>query len=134
MRHVTITSIELTSSLAFYDATLAELGLRRFAEYGDEEEPDDADIEAVGYGFPGEDAVLWLVIGSPQTHGLHIALAAASPARVDAFFRAGLMHGGAARQAPRRWEIFRTGYYGAQVVDPAGNVVEAISSEVTAGP
>jgi catechol 2,3-dioxygenase-like lactoylglutathione lyase family enzyme len=129
LRHVTITGIDLAASLAFYDAILAELGLQRFAEYRDEEEPDDSDVEAVGYGMPGEDAVLWVVAGSAQTQGLHIALSAESPARVDAFFRSGLTHGGSARQAPRRWEIFRTGYYGAQLTDPAGNVIEAISRE-----
>jgi catechol 2,3-dioxygenase-like lactoylglutathione lyase family enzyme len=129
LRHVTITGIDLAASLAFYDAILAELGLQRFAEYGDEEEPDDSHVEAVGYGMPGEDAVLWVVAGSDQTQGLHIALSAGSPARVDAFFRSGLTHGGSARQAPRRWEIFRTGYYGAQLTDPAGNVIEAISQE-----
>ena len=129
LRHVTITGIDLAASLAFYDAILAELGLQRFAEYGDEEEPDDSDVEAVGYAMPGEDAVLWVVTGSAQTQGLHIALTAGSPAQVDAFFRSGLTHGGSARQAPRRWEIFRTGYYGAQLTDPAGNVIEAISRE-----
>jgi len=129
LRHVTITDIDLAANLAFYDAILAELGLQRFAEYRDEEEPDDSDVEAVGYGMPGEDAVLWVVAGSAQTQGLHIALSAGSPARVDAFFRSGLTHGGSARQAPRRWEIFRTGYYGAQLTDPAGNVIEAISRE-----
>jgi catechol 2,3-dioxygenase-like lactoylglutathione lyase family enzyme len=129
LRHVTITRTDLPSSLAFYDATLAELGLQRFAEYSDEEEPDDADVEAVGYGIPGDDAVLWVVAGSPETRGVHIALTAGSPARVDAFFRTGVMHGGSARQAPRRWEIFRTGYYGAQLTDPADNVIEAVSPE-----
>ena len=129
LRHVTITGIDLAASLAFYDATLAELGLQRFAEYRDEEDPGDSDVEAVGYGMPGEEAVFWVVAGSPQTQGLHIALTAGSPARVDAFFRSGLTHGGLARQAPRRWEIFRTGYYGAQLTDPAGNVIEAISRE-----
>ena len=129
LRHVTITGVDLAASLAFYDATLAELGLQRFAEYRDEEDPDDSDVEAVGYGLPGQDAVLWVVAGSPQTQGLHIALTAGSPARVDAFFRSGLTHGGTARQTPRRWEIFRTGYYGAQLTDPAGNVIEAISRE-----
>ena len=129
LRHVTITGIDLAASLAFYDAILAELGLQRFAEYRDEEEPDDSDVEAVGYGMPGEDAILWVVAGSIQTQAVHIALSAGSPARVDAFFRSGLTHGGSARQAPRRWEIFRTGYYGAQLTDPAGNVIEAISRE-----
>lgn len=129
LRHVTITGTDLAASLAFYDATLAELGLQRFAEYRDEEHPDESVVEAVGYGMPGEDAVLWVVAGASETRGLHIALTAGSPARVDAFFRSGLTHGGSARQAPRRWEIFRTGYYGAQLTDPAGNVIEALSRE-----
>ena len=129
LRHVTITGTDIRSSLDFYDAALAELGLQRFAEFGDEEEPDDADIEAVGYGIAGADPVLWVVAGSLQTQGLHLALTAGSPAHVDAFFRTGLRHGGSARLAPRRWEIFRSGYYGAQLTDPAGNVIEAVSPE-----
>ena len=44
LRHVTITGIDLAVCLAFYDATLAELGLQRFAEYRDEEEPDDTGV------------------------------------------------------------------------------------------
>jgi catechol 2,3-dioxygenase-like lactoylglutathione lyase family enzyme len=129
LRHVTLTAADLAGSLAFYDAALGSVGLARSAEFGDEEEGDEAEVEAVGYGRPGEDAVVWVVSGPSDTQGLHLAVSAASPAEVDAFVRAALDHGGSVRQAPRRWEIFRRGSYGAQVSDPAGNVVEAVSPE-----
>jgi hypothetical protein len=50
-------------------------------------------------------------------------------AQVDAFFAAATRAGGSATQAPRRWEIYRPGYYGALVADPDGNLIEALVDE-----
>lgn len=129
LRHVTLSARDLPRSLAFYDAALGALGLVRHAEFGDEEEGDQAEIEAVAYCRPAGEPALWVVAGPEDTRGAHLALSAQCAAAVDAFYRAALAHGGSTRQAPRRWEIFRAGHYGAQVADPAGNVIEADSPE-----
>jgi catechol 2,3-dioxygenase-like lactoylglutathione lyase family enzyme len=129
LRHVTLSARDLPRSLAFYDATLGALGLVRYAEFGDEEEGAQAEIEAVAYCRPAAEPVLWVVAGPGDTCGVHLALSADGTEDVDAFYQAALAHGGSARQAPRRWEVFRAGYYGAQVADPAGNLVEAVSRE-----
>jgi catechol 2,3-dioxygenase-like lactoylglutathione lyase family enzyme len=130
LRHVTLTVTDLARSLAFYDAALEPLGLQRRAQYADEEEdPADVPLEAVGFGASGDEAVLWLVVGSVQTSAAHLAFAAPSRAAVDAFHAAGLAHGGTSRQAPRAWEIYRPGYYGAIVADPTDNLVEAFVTE-----
>jgi len=128
LRHVTLSTATFERSLAFYDAALGALGLARLQEFGDEEE-DDAPLEAVGYGLPGQQPVFWLVAGAGASRGTHVAFAAGSRAHVDAFFAAATRAGGSATHGPRRWEIYRPGYYGALVADPDGNLVEALVDE-----
>ena len=128
LRYITLSAGDFAVSLAFYDAALRPLGLDRTQEYGDEEEEDPA-TEAVGYGLPDAPPVLWLVAVGEPTSSAHIAFDARSRAEVDAFFAAAVGAGGSPRQAPRRWEIYRPGYYGAVVADPDGNLVEAALDE-----
>lgn len=130
LRHVTLTVADLTMSLAFYDAALQPLGLVRAAQYADEEEdPAEVPLEAVGFGTPAAEPALWLVVGPVATSAVHLAFDAPSRVAVDEFFAAALANGGSSRQAPRRWEIYRPGYYGALVADPTGNLVEAFVAE-----
>jgi catechol 2,3-dioxygenase-like lactoylglutathione lyase family enzyme len=133
LHHVTITTNDLPHALPFYDAALAPLGLTRSAEYRDEEEDaTTVPLDAVGYGPPAGEPVLWLVpaaAGASTTTGVHLAVVAPSRDAVDACYQAARDHGGTGRQAPRRWEIYRPGYYGTLVEDPAGNVLEAFVVE-----
>jgi len=135
--HVTITVADLARSAAFYDAALGALGLRRTVELGDEEE-DDAAVEAIAWGEPeqgepehGEPvrAALWLVAGTRPTSGLHVCLRARTRADVEAFHAAALAAGGRSHDAPRRWPIFRAGEFNAIVLDPDGNLIEAVAPE-----
>jgi catechol 2,3-dioxygenase-like lactoylglutathione lyase family enzyme len=128
LRHVTLSASGFERSLSFYDAALGALGLARVQEYGDEEE-DRPQLEAAGYALPEQAPVFWLVAGADASRGAHVAFEAGSRERVDAFFAAATGTGGSARQAPRRWEIYRPGYYGAVVADPDGNLVEAVVDE-----
>jgi catechol 2,3-dioxygenase-like lactoylglutathione lyase family enzyme len=128
LRHVTVCASSFPVSLAFYDAALRALGLVRAQEFGDEEE-DDPVLEAAGFGLPEESPSFWLVSGAEPTRGAHIAFAAASRAEVDAFYTATLAAGGTPQQAPRRWEIYRPGYFGAVVADPDSNLIEAALDE-----
>lgn len=129
LSHVTISAADFGGALAFYDAVLGALGLQRVAEYGDEEE-DGADVEAAGWASErGREPVLWLVAGPRPTAAAHVSFDAPGRAAVDAFYAAGLAHGGRSHDAPRRWVIYRRGRYGAQLRDPHGNVVEAVAVE-----
>ncbi|MGH8962085.1 MAG: VOC family protein [Jatrophihabitantaceae bacterium] len=125
--HVTVSASDFALSLAFYDAALGALGLHRVVELGDEEE-DGAELEVAAWGT-GDVAVLWLVAGAAPTRGVHLALRADSPADVEAFHRSALAAGGRSHDAPRRWPIFRAGEFNAIVLDPDGNLVEAVASE-----
>ena len=73
--HIMVGTNDLDRSKQFYDAVLGELNLERHSDFPDEEE-EDADIDAVAYGRPGADPVLWVVAGTAPTMGAHIAFAA----------------------------------------------------------
>jgi catechol 2,3-dioxygenase-like lactoylglutathione lyase family enzyme len=130
--HVTVTVADLARSAAFYDAALGALGLCRVVELGDEEE-DDAAIEAIAWAEPEQPgparAMVWAVAGTRPTSGLHVCLRARSRADVEAFHAAALAAGGRSHDAPRRWPIFRTGEFNAIVLDPDGNLIEAVAPE-----
>lgn len=125
--HVTVTASGFAPSLAFYDAALGALGLVRVIELGDEEEGDAA-VEAAAWGT-GDVPVVWLVSGAVPTSGAHLSFRAGSRAAVEAFHAAALAAGGRSHDAPRRWAIFRAGEFNAIVLDPDGNLVEAVSVE-----
>jgi catechol 2,3-dioxygenase-like lactoylglutathione lyase family enzyme len=126
--HVTIVPSELATSLAFYDAALAALGIERHSDFPDEEES-DAPVDAVAYAAPRAEPMLWVVAGAESSRGLHVALQAESRVAVERFWAAATAAGGTGRQAPREWEIYRRGYFGAIVADPDGNLIEAVVSE-----
>jgi catechol 2,3-dioxygenase-like lactoylglutathione lyase family enzyme len=126
--HATVCASDFAASLRFYDAALGALGLVRAAEFGDEEE-DDAEVEAAGWAAPDGEPLVWLVAGPRPTTGVHVSLRADSRADVERFHAAALAHGGRSQDAPRRWLLYRRGQFGAQVRDPDGNVIEAVTSE-----
>jgi catechol 2,3-dioxygenase-like lactoylglutathione lyase family enzyme len=126
--HATIVASDFATSLAFYDAALGALGLTRAAEFGDEEE-EDAQVEAAGWGSADGGVMLWVVSASAATSGVHVAFRASSRGEVEAFFAAAVSAGGVPHDAPRRWAIFRRGEFNAVVADPDGNLIEAVAGE-----
>ncbi len=125
--HVTLHCSDFAASVAFYEAALGALGLHRVIELGDEEE-EDAEVEAAGWGVDDQ-AVVWLVLAPESTTRAQFSLRAPDAASVRAFHEAALASGGSSHDAPRRWPIYRRGLYIAQVVDPDGNLIEAVSPE-----
>ena len=59
-------------------------------------------------------------------NGTHVAFVAPSREAVDAFHAAGLAAGGTDNGAPGVRETYHPTYYGAYVLDPDGNNVEAV--------
>ena len=109
--HVTIRVSDREASLRFYDTVLAPLGIERTSSGGDWAEWDD-------FSLAGD--------GSPPTRGLHLAFVAPSREHVDAFWRAGVDAGFASDGAPGPRPQYRHDYYGAFLLDPDGNSVEAV--------
>ena len=88
---------------------------------------------AVGFGAPGpaEDfqsgkPSFWIGEGEPVSGPMHVAFVARSRAAVNAFYAAALKAGGTDNGAPGLRPHYHANYYGAFVVDPDGNNVEAV--------
>jgi catechol 2,3-dioxygenase-like lactoylglutathione lyase family enzyme len=126
--HVTLSATEFPAGLAFYDAALGALGLVRVDELVDEEE-DEPEVEAAAWGPPDGTGIVWLVSAARPTSGLHVRIKADSRAQVEAFHAAAVQAGGITHGAPRRWPIYRSGEFNAIVVDPNGNLIEAVAAE-----
>jgi catechol 2,3-dioxygenase-like lactoylglutathione lyase family enzyme len=129
--HMTFRVRDLARSKSFYAAALAPLG------YTPAFEQTFGDTRVVGFGVadprqPGGTLIdTWLVAGpSPHgagpTTGCHLAWAAADRAAVDAFHAAALGAGGIDNGAPGLRAEYHANYYGAFVLDPDGNNVEAV--------
>ena len=65
--------------------------------------------------------------GNPPTQHLHLAFAVPDNATVDEFHRVALAAGFHDNGPPGERPVYHAGYYGAFVLDPDGNNVEAVS-------
>lgn len=110
---MTIRVSDFVASREFYDTVLAPLGFvdpyvaDAFVEWGD-------------FSIAAPKA------GESVTGGLHVAFAASSRAQVDAFHAAAMAAGYRSNGAPGERSQYHAGYYGAYVLDPDGNNVEAV--------
>jgi len=122
--HVGLEVSDLARSKAFYEAALAPLGISLLMEVG------EGDQSAIGFGSEteiGPKPYFWIgARGRPRVSGAHVAFAAADRATVDAFHTAALAAGGTDNGTPGPRPIYHPGYYGAFVLDPDGNNVEAV--------
>jgi catechol 2,3-dioxygenase-like lactoylglutathione lyase family enzyme len=114
--HVGLDVSDFQASKAFYAKALAPLGIELLME----------PVPSVaGFGDGGK-PYFWVASrGTPQT-AVHVAFAAASRAVVDEFHLAALAAGGRDNGAPGLRPIYHPHYYGAFVLDPDGNNVEAV--------
>lgn len=116
---------------AFYSAALAPLGYSVCFEGRFES-------NILGFAYPdaaapgGRKADVWFVDGPspfggpPATTGCHLAWKASSRAQVDAFHAAAIAAGGRDNGPPGLRPVYHPDYYGAFVIDPEGNNIEAV--------
>lgn len=67
---------------------------------------------------------LWIDAGE-HSGNVHLAFTATDPDMVDRFQRAGLAAGGRSNSAPQDAD-FHPGHYAARLMDPDGNLIEAV--------
>jgi catechol 2,3-dioxygenase-like lactoylglutathione lyase family enzyme len=118
--HVNLNVADLERSRAFYTQALAPLGYSLAME----PRPGVAGFAYDAGGFPKPD--FWINSVRAPVTVLHVAFAASDRANVDAFHAAALAAGGTDNGAPGVREIYHPHYYGAFVLDPDGNNVEAV--------
>jgi catechol 2,3-dioxygenase-like lactoylglutathione lyase family enzyme len=122
--HMTFRVADAERSKAFYAAALAPLGYRPLYD----EVHEGSRVIGFGHDVKGQAKIdTWLVDNKkPVTTGCHLAWLAPDRAAVDAFHAAALAAGGADNGAPGLRPHYHPGYYGAFVIDPDGNNVEAV--------
>jgi catechol 2,3-dioxygenase-like lactoylglutathione lyase family enzyme len=109
--HVHLRAADIAASQRFYTAALGAVGLT---------------IQRTGDGWFQADELFVSTADAdtPKTH-VHLAFQAKDRATVNAFYRAALAAGGTDNGAPGE-RHYHPGYYGAFVLDPDGNNIEAV--------
>ncbi|WP_342235772.1 VOC family protein [Inquilinus sp. OTU3971] len=123
--HVSITVSDLAAAERFYDSVLAALGVAKvgvlpaeawigYGERSDADHPERSYL-SIRLGPRPEDA--------PRRHW---CFKAPSRTAVEAFWHAGLAHGGRDNGAPGLRPEYHPSYYAAFLLDPDGNRIEAV--------
>src|SRR5689334_20581330 len=119
--HVGVATSDMTASDRFYRTVLGALGV----------EPTHADAELVEW----DEWAIGPTDGEhPVTRGLHVGFRARDRAQVDGFWRAGIGAGYRDAGAPGPRPQYGSTYYGAFLLDPDGNSVEAVHDDGNGAP
>ncbi len=121
--HIGLKVTDLARSRGFYEAALLPLGITTLHVLT--ETDTGGTSELVGLGRDGK-AMFWITEASSAGGPIHIAFAAGDRASVDAFHHAALAAGGRDNGGPGLRPHYHATYYGAFVLDPDGNNVEAV--------
>ena len=113
--HVNIGVADLAASRAFYERALEPLGYAVLMDRAD----------TAGFGRDGKPD-FWISAREPSGP-VHVALASPARETVDAFHRAALEAGGRDNGPPGLRPDYHRAYYGAFVLDPDGNNIEAVT-------
>ena len=113
--HVGLPESDFERSKRFYAQALSPLGYELLME---------PSVSAAGFGKRGKPD-FW--IGQGETgQAFHIAFAADDRATVDAFYEEAIAAGGRDNGGPGLRRQYHASYYGAFVLDPDGNNIEAV--------
>lgn len=121
--HIGFAVSDLAASRAFYAPALQPLGITLLMEVT--EEMTGGHGAHLGFGRDNK-PFFWIGTGKQVATSVHVAFATPDRAAVDAFHAAALKAGGRDNGAPGLRPEYHPGYYGAFVLDPDGNNIEAV--------
>jgi catechol 2,3-dioxygenase-like lactoylglutathione lyase family enzyme len=113
--HVGLGVSDLEQSKAFYQQALHPLGYQLLLDRDG----------AAGFGSNGKPD-FWIYANRPLSGPTHVAITSPDRATVQAFHAAGLAAGGRDNGSPGLRPHYHQHYYGAFVLDPDGNNIEAV--------
>jgi catechol 2,3-dioxygenase-like lactoylglutathione lyase family enzyme len=114
--HVTLNVRDLEASKSFYEQALAPLGYELTLDF----------LEGCGFGADQKSDFFLAQRGEPSAP-VHVALLSPDRRSVDAFHAAALAAGGVDNGPPGLRRVYHDFYYGAYVLDPDGNNIEAVT-------
>jgi len=122
--HVGFAVADAGRARAFYEKALAPIGITLIATVT----PDQTESHGTAHGF-GSNAKPFFWVGDNERvgEGTHVAFAVDTRALVDDFHAAAVAAGGRDNGPPGLRPHYHPNYYGAFVLDPDGNNIEAVS-------
>lgn len=118
--HITVRVKDIDKTKSFYTKALAPIGYQlSFDQTFD-------GVRVIGFGKDGK-IDTWFTTDRPVSGPVHIAWSVNSRENVDAFYKEALEAGGVDNGKPGIREIYHPDYYGAFVLDPDGNNIEAVT-------
>lgn len=123
--HTGVSVSDPVQSRRFYESALGPLGYQVLMEVPLEF---TGGTVVFGMGVPPKPD-FWIHQGAPQQPRVHIAFRAHNRELVDAFYRAAIAADGKDNGPPGLRPHYHKDYYGAFVLDPDGNNIEACCHE-----
>jgi catechol 2,3-dioxygenase-like lactoylglutathione lyase family enzyme len=120
--HTGVSASDFEKSKAFYTTTLSAIGYALLMEFPASV---TGHTDVAGFGEPPKPD-FWIHKGAANQPPLHIAFRVSSREAVDAFYKASMAAGGRDNGAPGIRPHYHEHYYGAFVLDPDGNNIEAV--------
>lgn len=123
--HIGIIVNDFEKSKAFYTSALAPISYVLIMELPVSV---TGTTDVAGYGEQGKPD-FWISRGKLEKSSTHVAFSVSNREMVDAFYKAALEAGGRDNGAPGLRPHYHPNYYGAFVLDPDGNNIEAVCHE-----
>ncbi|MCV3768231.1 VOC family protein [Rhizobium sp. TRM95796] len=125
--HVFLSVSDIGRSVAFYEETLAPLGIVHAHDYDGKDGP-SGHPDLKGFGANGR-VFFWLREGIVEGHATHVGFVANDASQVDAAFAAAMAVGASQIRPPGPQLHYDPRYYAAQVRDPDGYSLEFVYKE-----
>ncbi|HEY3050431.1 MAG TPA: VOC family protein [Gaiellaceae bacterium] len=116
--HVTLNVADVEAAKAFYVQALGPLGYELTMDF----------VEGAGFSSHGKPDFFLAQRGEPSSP-VHVAFQSPDRRTVDAFHEAALAAGARDNGPPGIRRVYHEYYYGAYVLDPEGNNIEAVTHE-----
>ena len=122
--HLSSYATDFPATRRFYESALGALGYSVVYEMKLSDDPELPGRRICGFGT--ERPVFWVIEVREPATPRHVAFSTANRDAVATFYRAALEAGGTDNGAPGPRPIYHEHYFGAFVLDPDGNNVEAV--------
>ncbi|MFG1496383.1 VOC family protein [Saccharospirillum sp. HFRX-1] len=123
--HLSTYATDFEATKTFYDDALAALGYSVQMEFVAEWNTDFPTQRMCAYGPEGQPN-FWIIEVKQAYTPRHLAFCAADRNQVGTFYKAALKGGGVDNGKPGLRPTYHENYYGAFVLDPDGNNIEAV--------
>ena len=123
--HLSTYATDFAATKAFYEAAFAPLGYTVQMEFVAEWDESFPERRICAFGEPNN-PTYWVIEAKDKFTPRHVAFSASSRDLVDQFYAQALKSGGKDNGEPGTRPQYHEHFYGAFVIDPDGNNVEAV--------